>query len=285
MSGGIITGSDYIRERETRKQEAATAARRRARVDLARKAGKASGVRRHRLARGRRVPHARDRGQALALAYPIRQATQAEVHTAYELLCATLDIRVSERGFRTFYGEYVCEMTAYRAKGQDFQTTNAQRAAALASRGRPRCTRTIRRTRRRLEMAGLIAYAHVRRLGARNGYRDTLRVRVLSLKFCPPAFAAGTGQPSAACSVPALRQFSPGCAGQRSRSASPTGSAPPYGGRNHPPDRPAGNGSDEGVTRIRTDWTGAGGELMPLDEIRAELAAIEARLAAEAADG
>ena len=196
--------------------------RRRRRI-RAQKAGRASGEKRRATARGRRGPWCRDRAQALALAYPVRQAPEAKVRELFqERVCDVEGILFSERGFQTVLAEYRAEWAAHRVKGQDFQTTNRQRAAALRSRGRPRCERTVRRTRRRLEQMGLMAYQHVKRLGARPGFRDSLRVRVLSFVRLP--LAARTGKPSASCSVLASTQI-----------------APPGGGRERPPDKPAGN--------------------------------------------
>lgn len=205
----------------------------RRRREIARRAGRVSGARRRALARGRRTPHCRDQHEGLALAYRVRQVPRDELRRLFqERICDVDGIRFSERGFQTLYAEYRAEFTRYRASGQDFQTTNAQRALALAARGRPRCARTVRRTRQRIERMGLIAYHHVRRLGARAGYRDTLRVRLLNPSFVPLPSAARAGKAQAP-SLPALASTTTALI------------APPDGGRARPPDKPAGNGSTE----------------------------------------
>lgn len=98
-------------------------------------------------------------------------------------MCASEGLAFDRRGLNTAYELYRADVAAYRAQGQDHETTNAQRGVALASRGRPRCRRTIQLTRKRIEAMGLVAYHHVRRSGARAipGQLDSLRVQLKPL--------------------------------------------------------------------------------------------------------
>ncbi len=56
------------------------------------------------------------------------------------------------------------------------QTTGPQRVRGLEKAGRVRCKRTVQRQRRRLERMGLMRYGHIKRKGAKEGERDSLRV-------------------------------------------------------------------------------------------------------------
>lgn len=149
---------------------------------IARRAGIASGVKRRQLSRGRR-PQRRDRGEALALSYRIRQATSGEFERLYQRMCERESLPFDRRGLNTAYALYRLDVASYRAQGQDHETTNRQRGIALSSHGRPRCRRTIQLTRKRLEAMGLVRYHHVRRSGAQRtpGQLDSLRVQLMPL--------------------------------------------------------------------------------------------------------
>ena len=154
-----------------------------ARARLAgRRGGLASGVTRRQLARGRRVPHSRTRGQALALAYRQRQLRRSEVFRLYERHFPRPERPTAasawERGRQTLYEHYVLTFRLYRAAGQHARTTNGQRGAALSSRGRPRCRRTIQRLNRKLETLGLAVVSHYRDQRDRPGHKDCLVVEV-----------------------------------------------------------------------------------------------------------
>ena len=140
-----------------------------------RRAGKASGRVRKRLAKRRRTL----RGHELPLVWRVRQITRTDFERAYRRMCAKEGLVYDTRGLHTAYELYRIEWAAYRAQGQDFQTTNGQRSRALALRGRARCRRTVQRTRRRLQAMGLLAYTHIRRGGWRPGQKDSLRVHVI----------------------------------------------------------------------------------------------------------
>lgn len=228
----------YARERDL---ELSRRARRREqqkahqRSAQARRAGIASGVVRRALARGRRVPHARDRTAALALVYPIRQVTREEHQRRYRDWCEREGRCFNEAGWETNWQLYLGYMRRYRYSGQDFETTNAQQARGLAHRGRPRCTRTVQRQRQVLVEMGLIRFSHVRRRGAELGHRDSLRVCLMPVRrrqlMSPSLREQEEGDPSGLYPPPA----------QTTQHLI----APPHGGRDGPPAAPAGNGSDE----------------------------------------
>lgn len=173
-----------------------------------RKAGRASGRVRRQLARGRRTID----GVELELKWDVRQVTRDEFTRLYEAMCAREGVPCDPRGENTAYTLYAVEMAAYRAQGQDFETTNGQRSAALSSRGRPRARRTVQRTRARLAAMGLVRYHHLRRSGPARvpGQLDTLRVHLLPRRrgWCvandtPPSGAeryAPSGLARSACS-------------------------------------------------------------------------------------
>lgn len=152
-----------------------TTARRRA---IGRRGGKASGRARRR-GRAPRGPRRR-RGASLALAYKIRQVAHPEFERLYERMCAAQGIRFNRGGLDTAYELYRADFAAYRAQGQDHETTNDQRTGALEKRGRYRGTRTVQRTRKRLGLMGLVSYHHVRRSGQRRipGQMDSIRVQM-----------------------------------------------------------------------------------------------------------
>ncbi|HWY91088.1 MAG TPA: hypothetical protein VNY31_10490 [Solirubrobacteraceae bacterium] len=217
---------------------------RRLRQHRARQAGLASGRKRRACARGRRVGHGRDRQDGLALAYRIQQVPREEFERRFCKLRARQGIRVSERGLETRWVEYRSCMATYRAKGQDFKTTNGQRAEGLRARGRARCPRTVRRAHADLAGMGLLRRAHVRRGGARVGQRDCLRVRLMP-SFVPPPSAAGAGayRPlTAPAPVPKMvavgERVSAGCAGRARGPAPPAQIVPPDGGRDHQQQHP-----------------------------------------------
>lgn len=203
----------------------------------ARRGGRASGVKRRQLARGRQTPHARTRAQALSLLHPIRQVTFADFERRYAAFCAQSGIPFDRRGLNTTYELYRVEMAAYRAQGQLFETTNGQRQGALSSRGRPRCRRTVQYTRKRLVAMGLVSYEHMRRGSVTAGRwvpgprKDTLRVELL---------APGRSRREANCTPPTG-------AGSRASSVLPAVPAndrndllpPPIGGRDDQPASPA----------------------------------------------
>lgn len=179
-------------------QEQTRAGWRRAR---ARKAGIASGAARRKRSTCKAAPRPRSGQQALALRYKIRQVGVEEFEQRYRAMCEAQGIPFDRRGMNTTLELYRVQLTAYRAQGQDYETTNAQAARALELRDRPRCRRTIQRIRKRLEAMGLIAYEHVRRSGHLRipGQMDTLRVRCL----CPAR--ANVTPPTGARAASALR--------------------------------------------------------------------------------
>lgn len=166
------------------------------RREAARKAGFASGVARRRASTCRRQPRARTGQEALALRYSIRQVGRDEFERLYRAMCEREEIPFDPRGLRSTLELYRQQMTAYRAQGQDWETTNAQMARGMELRGRARCRRTVQRLRKRLVLMGLIAYAHVRRSGRLRipGKMDTLRVRCLCAKanVTPPPGAGAS---------------------------------------------------------------------------------------------
>lgn len=109
----------------------------------------------------------------------VRQVTREQFDALYAGMCEREGIPDDPRGRNTAYTLYRVEAAAWRAKGQDFETTNGQRTVALNSRGRERQRRTVQRTRKRLEAMGLLRYSHIRRCGARAGHRDSLRVHFM----------------------------------------------------------------------------------------------------------
>ena len=195
-----------------------------------------------------------------------RQLSREEHELSFRKLRERQGVNFNARGCETSYQAYLSAVIRARACGSAaFNTTNGQRSQAMDKRGRGRCARTLQRHHRLLELMGLMVVGRVRRRD-RPGYPDRcLRLRLIQSYVAPPT-APGVGPSDTPPLVPATASDSAGFAGKRP-----------------PPASPAGNGSDEEVTRIRTDWTGAGGELVPLDEIRAELAAYEAELAAQTA--
>lgn len=149
----------------------------------ARKAGVASGVARRQRSTRKPPARARSRQEALALRYRIRQVSEAEFERLYVAMCERDGLPFDRRGLNSTLALYRAQVTAYRAQGQDYETTNSQAARALEKRGRARCRRTVQRLRKRLVAMGLIVYHHVKRSGSRRipGQMDTLRVRLL----CP----------------------------------------------------------------------------------------------------
>lgn len=195
-----------------------------------RRGGLASGIKRRQLAKGRRVPHARDRQAALALAYTVRQVSRREFERLYAAMCASQGLPNDRRGLNTAYELYSVEIRAYRAQGQDFETTNRQRELALSSRGRPRCRRTVQLTRKRLEAMGLIRYHHIRRGGWRAGQKDTLRVQLLVLERsrrganCTPPSGAPTPLRGVVGALPSKALIAPPAGGRLGRAAPPPSS-------------------------------------------------------------
>ena len=218
----IVTGSDYIREREAQKEDARDDARRRARAERARRAGIASGVARREAAklRGSR-PRKR---MCIVSGKRHRALYEAHAHHADKVL--------SERGLKTSWHVY----RSFAARGYDgrvFETTNGQQTRALAKYGRPRCARTVQRHRAILAAMGLIGSKPVHRKGSMTGERDTVRVWLCATvkSFVTLLRKKEEEEPSALLSPPSTTQVEP-----------------PSGGRERPPDKPAGNGSDEKTT-------------------------------------
>lgn len=232
MSGGsapsILTGSDYVREMERRKDRERQKIRRRnaeARSQRARAAGVASGISRRKFAKGRAVPHSRDRELGVAKVYPIRQATRKQHRRLYEACCRHRGVALSERGLETNYRLFRSLMAWYRVGGQDFETTNGQQARAMDKAGRARCARTVQRHRAILAHMGLVRSMHVKRQGALVGHRDSLRICLLPLRtksFVTPPSGAGGGEPYGLLSPSSLPAI-----------------PPPTGGRAETPDKPA----------------------------------------------
>jgi hypothetical protein len=210
--------------------------------------------------RGRRVGHARDRKRAIARHYRQQQVDRAVFERLWRKDCEAQDVQVSERSLETGWAHYRALCRTFRAKGQGYHTSQAQRAAALANAGRARCDRTMRRHTRRLERLGLIRTEHIRKRLMVAGDRDCIAVficqvagvprlvqtgvaasgaggrggRSSDLSFVRPPSAAGAG-PQAALTAPAPA----GCAGRKNGSA-------PHGARDPTPALPPANGSTEG---------------------------------------
>lgn len=138
--------------------------------------GLASGKRRRELARGRRHARRRTRQTALALAYKQRQLSRQQFGKLY------FKVRPSgkERGLETAWKAYEALFTVYRCEGQHYRTTNGQRGAALAGRGRARCRRTVQRSHRLLEEMGLAVVSHYKDQRDRPGHKDCLVVEIRS---------------------------------------------------------------------------------------------------------
>lgn len=182
-----------------------------------RRGGLASGRKRRQLARGRRVPHARSREQALALSYRHRQLTETQFRTLYFRVRPT----GYEAGYRTALEHYRSLFRCYRHAGQHYKTTNQQRGAALSSCGRPRCRRQIQRLNRLMEQMGLAHVIHFKDQRATPGHKDCLVVEIRSgsLKNVTPPTGAGTGTESLVPAVPENLKSEPG--------DEPTSSIPP----------------------------------------------------------
>lgn len=226
----------------------------------ARRAGLASGrARRARSPKGPRVT----RQAALALKYPVRRVSRQRFEERYRECCEKVwKIRFHQAGFLTAWELYQADRRLFDACGQDCLTTNAQRGAALANRGRARCRRSVQLTRRRLADMGLEAWHHVRRSGPRRipGQLDCLRLRmvyrgIFRSKDCTP--------PSGAPSIPsglddgALTSKTKGldCAASRQ--------VPPIGG-----DRPTASASSEEIAafhqlKLELGWMSTELELSP----------------------
>ena len=152
---------------------------------LGRRGGLASGRSRRRTATGRRQPRYRSRQHALAATYKRRQLTRGQFARLYQEARPLRSDRPQaiashERGLETAYGYYLSLFTRYRVDGNHYRTTNAQRGAALARTGRPRCRRQLQRLARLMAELGLAHVSHVRNEGAKAGARDCLEVELLS---------------------------------------------------------------------------------------------------------
>lgn len=141
---------------------------------LARRAGRASGVKRRQLAWARRG-HAGNPGRALPLSYELRQPSRAEFDAIYRKHWPEPETAQGaaswRRGRDTVWAHLVASWRLVCATGQHCKTSKPQRAAALANRERPRCPRTIRRANLKLEQMGLAGFSHWR---APKGRKDCL---------------------------------------------------------------------------------------------------------------
>ena len=220
---------------ENRKADARDAARRRARSERARLAG-TPGTRSERarlagIASGvARREAAKDRGR-----HPRKRqciVSRKRHRALFEAYAHHHDTVVSERGLETDWRVY----RSFVARGYDgraFETTNGQQTRALATYGRPRCARTVQRHRAILAAMGLIGSKPVHRHGSMTGERDTVRVWLCTVvkSFVTLLRKKEEEEPSAHPSPPSTTQIEPPC-----------------GGRERPPDKPAGNCSDEKTT-------------------------------------
>jgi hypothetical protein len=213
----------------------------RARQQLARKAGLASGRKRRQLANPQRR---RMRQRELALKFPVRIVDREEFERRDFERRLRAGLNPNERGTETLWQEYQSCVRAFRAQGQGFLTTNGQRAEALCKHGRPRCGRTVQRAHGALREMGLLRRFHDRRGGSRVGNRDRLRIQFAPSFVTPPS--AATTAPRRGLAVVAHRPDTGGCAARKHGPAPPGLSAPPDGGRHGTPAAPAnGNGSDK----------------------------------------
>lgn len=178
----------------------------------------------------------------------VPQETREELEARFRALQDSRGVRFSERGFETIYTAYRGIVAKGRAEGKrTYLTTNAQRAAGMEERGRPRSLRTMQRTHRTLAEMGLpIGISHVRRGRATPGWCDCLRVtfrqtfhaRRRKRPGCDPSTSFVT--PPTATGVGTLRVLTTPV-----RTAKTASDCAAFGGRDRPPDKPAGNGSDE----------------------------------------
>lgn len=189
----------------------------------ARRAGIASGAARRKLSRGKREPRMRSRDHALALAYTHRQLDRKRFDELFEREWPRPvhgpAASAWERGRETLWQHYIGIFRLYRARGQHSRTTNAQRGAALAGRGRPRCRRQVQRLHRRLEQMGVALLGHYKDQGPVPGHRDCLVLEIRTPCFQHVTPPAGAGASSFAGGAPALpanvnTPDSAGCAGK-----------------------------------------------------------------------
>lgn len=157
--------------------------------DYCRAGGKASGRKRRQLAKGKRPPRTRDREQALNLAYRRRQFARWQFNILYRRTYPT----GYTNGCETLWQHYEGNFKLYRVLGQHFRTTNAQRAAYLANKHRPRCRRTVQRLNRRLGEMGLAKVSWYKDQRATPGHKDCLVVEICSprIKNVTPPSGAG----------------------------------------------------------------------------------------------
>lgn len=130
-----------------------------------RRAGRASGRRRRQLARARRG-NARPGQLTAELSYEHRHPSRREFDVRYEQLWPVPETPQGAaqwlRGRETAWAHLVSSYRLVCARGQYCATTKPRRAAALSSRGRPRCPRTVRRLNQKLEAMGYVAFLHRR---------------------------------------------------------------------------------------------------------------------------
>lgn len=159
-----------------RRREAAGQALTNRKREQCRRAGRASGRRRRQLARTRRG-NARPGQLTASLSYEPRQPTRQEFDRRYEALWPAPEspqgLAQWLRGRDTAWVHLVGLYRLVLARGQHADTTKPRRAVALASRGRSRSLRTVRRLNLKLEELGYVALLHVR---TPQGQRDYLRV-------------------------------------------------------------------------------------------------------------
>lgn len=195
------------------------------RREIARRAGVASGARRRALSTAGPRERSRDRQQALRLRYRHRQITRAEFERRY----FTVRPGGYAAGLETAWQHYVALFKRYRFDGQHFQTTNAQRSAALAGVGRARGRRQVQRLNRLMGAMGLATVLHFHDQGATPGHKDRLIVEIATapVQKCHPPYGSRSPAPPLA---PANRQTAPATSTDLSPPAPPAdieGPAPP----------------------------------------------------------
>jgi hypothetical protein len=132
---------------------------------------------------GRRVPHKRDRGAALALVYPIQHLGYEQFLEEYYALRAREERQGNRTGALTHWRQYCVRMRQLHGMGQSFACTNKRTARAMELANRARCERTTRRVDRGLEAMGRLRRTHVKRGGWRQGNRDFFRIMIVHRSF------------------------------------------------------------------------------------------------------
>lgn len=200
----------------------------------ARRAGRASGVKRRQLARARRRPGP---GQQ-ALRFEHRKLSRREFDDRYEKLWPRPERPTAAvswaKGRETLWEHQKAVYALVCVRGQHCGTTKGQRAKGLSSRGLARHPRTVRRLNLKLEAMGVAALLHRRKP---HPQKDCLAVewrmtrRLPILRVTPPP---GTENPGFA------RGFSAVHPSRRPRCSTSTDLSPPASPANaDPPDEPA----------------------------------------------